>query len=189
LRIYELEASRRSVWSSAAPVAVCALRWTPVRVGPLHTLGPVQPSTVLLFHSGVASSIRSLPLCSPALTYDELPFTVAATGPEPGRAPDLAGAGSEASRRGCVGRRAQMPAGRGGVVGGTVVDGGGGGGGAGGRGPAEPVAFGLLPARGTAAAERDGAGCAGAGVHGARADAPSRGGASNEGPRHHPPLR
>lgn len=57
------------------------------------------------------------------------------------------------------------------------------------RGEAEPGGVGLVPAAGDAAAERDGAGGAGAGVHGARADAPARGGAGHARPRHHPPLR
>lgn len=120
---------------------------------------------------------------------NELASEAAASGPEPAHAPGLTGASTEAARRGGVGRwRAQMPTWGGDGIGGSLVDGGGGGGGAGGRWAAEPVAFGLLSAGGAAAAERYGARGAGAGVHGARADAPARGGASHESTRHHPSI-
>lgn len=76
-----------------------------------------------------------------------------------------------------------------GGIGGSVVDGGGRGGGAGGGRAEEPVSVGLVPRGGAAAAQRHGAGCAGAGVHRARTDAPARGGAGHARPRHYPPLR
>lgn len=83
-----------------------------------------------------------------------------------------------------------MPARAGsGGVGGSVVDGGGWGGRAGGGRALEPVGVGLVPPDGAAAAQRHGAGGAGAGVHGPRTDAPARGGASHARPRHYPPLR
>ena len=127
-----------------------------------------------------------------ARPHHELAPEAAAAGPEPVREePGLAVAGGGAVRLGGVGRRrAEMPP-RAGCdgVGGPVVDGGGGRGGAGGGRALEPVGVRLVPPGGAAAAERHGAGGAGAGVHGARADAPARGGAGHARPRYHPPLR
>lgn len=163
-----------------------------VRGGPSPSSGPAPAR--LGSSSSPLPSLRLCPLSS-ALTLvarHELPPEAAAAGPEPvreGRGLAVAG-GNEAWLGGVFPRRAEMPprAGGGGV-GGPVVDGGGGGRRAGGGRAVEPVGVRLVPAGGDAAAQRHGAGGAGAGVHGARADAPARGGAGHARARHHPPLR